>query len=578
VSNVYFDASNNLKFDISDSTGALVQTINLGPSTAIDGIPSFNAAYLGSQATEPTLDGNGDAVASGAMFYNTTSGAMGIYTGSAWTYAALLTSADRTQTGLDRIAVAADLALTDADQQTVAADKALVAADKASVAADLILTTADTVATAADVVITNADVVLTNADVALTNADVVLAEADKVQTGLDRIAVAADLVATNQDTIDTAADLVATNQDTIDTAADVVLTNADVVLAEADKVQTGLDRIAVAADLVLTAADTVATAADVALTNADVILTEADKVQTGLDRAAVAADLVATNQDTIDTAADVTTAAGHVTSAGNAQSAAEAARDATLAALDSFDDRYLGQKASAPALDNDGNALVSGSLYFNSTDNTMKVYDGSAWLAAYASLSGTLLTTNNLSDVLDAAVARTNLGLGTASTTASSAYATAAQGTLATDALPQSGGALTGAVTTNSTVDGRDIATDGAKLDAIEASATADQTDAEIRTAVEAATDSNVFTDADHTKLNAIEALADVTDVTNVTAAGALMDSEVDADIKTLVLPASTTISTFGASLVDDADAATSRTTLDVDQAGTALALAIALG
>ena len=65
------------------------------------------------------------------------------------------------------------------------------------------------------------------------------------------------------------------------------------------------------------------------------------------------------------------------------------------------------------------------------------------------------------------------------------------------------------------------------KLDAIEASATADQTNAEIRTAVEAATDSNVFTDAHHSKLNAIEASADVTDATNVTAAGALMDSEV---------------------------------------------------
>ena len=68
---------------------------------------------------------------------------------------------------------------------------------------------------------------------------------------------------------------------------------------------------------------------------------------------------------------------------------------------------------------------------------------------------------------------------------------------------------------------------DHSKLNAIEASATADQTNAEIRTAVEAATDSNVFTDADHTKLNAIEASADVTDATNVTAAGALMDSEV---------------------------------------------------
>jgi hypothetical protein len=67
---------------------------------------------------------------------------------------------------------------------------------------------------------------------------------------------------------------------------------------------------------------------------------------------------------------------------------------------------------------------------------------------------------------------------------------------------------------------------DHSKLNAIEASATADQTNAEIRAAIEAATDSNAFTDADHTKLNAIEASADVTDTANVTSAGALMDSE----------------------------------------------------
>jgi hypothetical protein len=77
---------------------------------------------------------------------------------------------------------------------------------------------------------------------------------------------------------------------------------------------------------------------------------------------------------------------------------------------------------------------------------------------------------------------------------------------------------------------------DHSKLNAIEASATADQTNAEIRTAVEAASDSNVFTDADHSKLNAIEASADVTDTANVTSAGALMDSELTsiADVKAL--------------------------------------------
>ena len=61
----------------------------------------------------------------------------------------------------------------------------------------------------------------------------------------------------------------------------------------------------------------------------------------------------------------------------------------------------------------------------------------------------------------------------------------------------------------------------------VEDGATADQSNAEIKTAYEANSDTNAFTDADHSKLDGIEASADVTDATNVTAAGALMDSEV---------------------------------------------------
>ena len=78
------------------------------------------------------------------------------------------------------------------------------------------------------------------------------------------------------------------------------------------------------------------------------------------------------------------------------------------------------------------------------------------------------------------------------------------------EALALSGGQMTGNITFSGsqTVDGRDLSADGSKLDGIEASATADQSNAEIRAAVEAASDSNVFTDADHSKLNAIEANA----------------------------------------------------------------------
>ena len=86
---------------------------------------------------------------------------------------------------------------------------------------------------------------------------------------------------------------------------------------------------------------------------------------------------------------------------------------------------------------------------------------------------------------------------------------------------------FTGSVTLSGTVDGRDVAADGTKLDGIEAGATTDQTAAQIKTAYESNSNTNAFTDADQTKLNNIEASADVTDTANVTAAGALMDSEV---------------------------------------------------
>ena len=120
---------------------------------------------------------------------------------------------------------------------------------------------------------------------------------------------------------------------------------------------------------------------------------------------------------------NATNAATSATAAQTAQSAAESARDATLAAYDNFDDRYLGSKTSNPSLDNDGNALVAGALYFNSVSGAMQVYTGSAWVAAYVSGTGFLASANNLSDVASTSSARTNLGLGTIATQAASSVA-----------------------------------------------------------------------------------------------------------------------------------------------------------
>jgi len=112
-------------------------------------------------------------------------------------------------------------------------------------------------------------------------------------------------------------------------------------------------------------------------------------------------------------AAAATSASNAATSASNAStSATNASASATAAAAsyDSFDDRYLGPKASDPTLDNDNNALLTGALYFNTTSSEMRVYSGSAWLAAYlpatgyltlsgGTLTGSLLFTDNTYDI-----------------------------------------------------------------------------------------------------------------------------------------------------------------------------------
>jgi hypothetical protein len=98
-----------------------------------------------------------------------------------------------------------------------------------------------------------------------------------------------------------------------------------------------------------------------------------------------------------------TSASNASTSAGNAStSATNAAASATDAAntYDQFDDRYLGSKSSAPTVDNDGNALLTGALYWNTSTSNLFLWTGSTWTSAaftaggFATLTGTETLTN----------------------------------------------------------------------------------------------------------------------------------------------------------------------------------------
>ena len=118
-----------------------------------------------------------------------------------------------------------------------------------------------------------------------------------------------------------------------------------------------------AAEAAQAAAETAQTAAELAETNAETAETNAETAQAAAELAQTGAETAETNAETAETNAET------------AQAAAEAAQAAAEAVFDNFDDAYLGAKASDPTLDNDGDALADGALYFNTTDNIMKVYD-----------------------------------------------------------------------------------------------------------------------------------------------------------------------------------------------------------
>ena len=88
-------------------------------------------------------------------------------------------------------------------------------------------------------------------------------------------------------------------------------------------------------------------------------------------------------------ATSATAAASSATAAASSATAAASSATSAAASFDSFDDRYLGAKSSAPTTDNDGDALQVGTLYFNTTTNSMQVYGGSGFTAAGSSVNGT---------------------------------------------------------------------------------------------------------------------------------------------------------------------------------------------
>jgi len=174
---------------------------------------------------------------------------------------------------------------------------------------------------------------------------------------------------------------------------DVIEDALDRATIQIQQLQEAVDR---SAKLPITSsADADALVADIVVladnqTNIDIVATNISSVNTAATNIAA---IIAAPTQASNAAASASAASGSASAAAASESAAAASAAAAAASLDNFDDRYLGPKSSDPTVDNDGNPLVVGALYYRTTATIgMKVYDGSQWLEASAAQQAALVT------------------------------------------------------------------------------------------------------------------------------------------------------------------------------------------
>ena len=138
------------------------------------------------------------------------------------------------------------------------------------------------------------------------------------------------------------------------------------------------------------AAETAETNAETARDAAQTAQAAAETAETNAASSASSASTSATNASNSASAASTSATSASNSASSASTSASNAATSATNAenAYDNFDDRYLGAKATEPTVDNDGDALITGAMYFDSSNNVMKVYSGTEWQNASSSIEG----------------------------------------------------------------------------------------------------------------------------------------------------------------------------------------------
>ena len=248
--------------------------------------------------------------------------------------------------------------------------------------------------------------------------------------------------ATSASSAATSASSSLTNQTAAAASASSASASATASAASASTATTQATNAATSANSAATSATAAATSASSAATSASSSLTSANSASLSQTAAFTSATSAAASATAAATSAS--SAATSATSSANSATNAATSASSSLTTYNTYKTYYLGTFATAPTLDNQGNALINGATYFNSANNTMFVYSTST--TTWSAISSTSSVTNVLGtagNITSTGGTAPTINLATAGTAGTYAY----PNTLTTDAYGRITSATTGTAT-----------------------------------------------------------------------------------------------------------------------------------
>jgi len=241
---------------------------------------------------------------------------------------------------------------------------------------------------------TNAEAVkytlIVDAATATSSATAAASSAAAASASASAASTSASNASTSASNASTSASNASTSASNASTSASNASTSATNAANSATTATTQASNAATSASNANTSATNAANSATTASNSATTATTQANNASTSASNAASSASSASTSASNASTSAS--NASTSASNASSSASAAAASAAAAAASADNFDDTYLGAKASDPTVDNDGDPLNAGDLYFNTSSNVLKYYTGSTWLTVEATDTSNLAT------------------------------------------------------------------------------------------------------------------------------------------------------------------------------------------